>query len=128
MGARADVWTEERIDLVVGRLLRIGVSTAAAIVLAGGLLYLIRHGGEPPHVEEFRGEPRALRSVAGILRATTAMSAQGIIQLGVLALVCTPIARVLFTVFAFTRARDYTYVVVALAVLAILLFSLLQGR
>jgi uncharacterized membrane protein len=128
MGARDATWSAERVELIVGRLLRIGVSTAAAIVLAGGVLYLVRHGGEQPNLAVFRGEPRALRSVHGILIAATSMSAQGIIQLGVLVLVCTPIARVIFTVVAFARARDYTYVAVALAVLTVLLFSLLQGR
>jgi uncharacterized membrane protein len=128
MGASVAPWSEERVERILARLLRIGVSTAAAIVLAGGVLYLVRHGGEQPRVEVFRGEPRALRNVAGILSAAASLQAQGIIQLGVLVLVCTPIARVIFTVFAFARARDYTYVVVALVVLGILLFSLLQGR
>ena len=39
-----------------------------------------------------------------------------------------PIARVVLTFVAFLRQRDYTYVVITLVVLGVLLFSLLSGR
>jgi uncharacterized membrane protein len=47
-----------------------------------------------------------------------------IIQLGLLMLIATPIARVLFSVIAFLLERDFLYVVVSGIVLAVLLFSL----
>jgi uncharacterized membrane protein len=53
-----------------------------------------------------------------------ALSSGGVIQLGLLLLVATPVARVIFSVFAFARQRDFTYVVLTLIVLAILLYSL----
>jgi uncharacterized membrane protein len=39
-------------------------------------------------------------------------------------LIATPVARVLFTVFAFAYERDWTYVAVTLIVLTLLLYSL----
>jgi uncharacterized membrane protein len=45
-------------------------------------------------------------------------------SLGILLLIATPVARVIFTVFAFAHERDWTYVVVTLIVLALLLYSL----
>ena len=50
---------------------------------------------------------------------------RGIIQLGLLLLIATPIARVVFSVYAFARQRDRTYVLVTLVVLAVLLYSLI---
>ena len=53
------------------------------------------------------------------------MSARAIIQLGLLLLIATPVARVLFSAIAFALERDSMYVVITLIVLAILLYSLL---
>lgn len=128
MSSSRGVWTEERVEQLVGRLLQIGVSTAAAIVLTGGVLYLMRHGIEHRSLNVFGGEPLALRTVDGIWRAAVAVQARGIIQLGVLVLICTPIARVVFTALAFARARDHTYVTITLTVLILLLFGLLYGQ
>jgi uncharacterized membrane protein len=51
----------------------------------------------------------------------------GIIQIGLLLLIATPVARVAFSVFAFVLQRGSTYVVVTLVVLTILIYSILRG-
>lgn len=117
-------WTDERVDRLVGRLLQIGVSTAAAVVVAGGLLYLIRHGGELADHRQFQGEPAELRSLWGIAGAALEIRGRGLIQLGLLLLVATPVLRVLLLAGAFALQRDRLYTLVALLVLGILLFSL----
>jgi len=53
---------------------------------------------------------------------------RGIIQLGLLLLIATPVARVAFSIAAFAMQRDRLYVVVTLMVLAILLYSLTSGQ
>jgi hypothetical protein len=70
-------------------------------VLAGGLAYLSRHGGEAPGYHVFRGEPADLRSLRGILQEAWSLRGRGIIQLGLLLLIATPVARVAFLVYAF---------------------------
>jgi len=52
------------------------------------------------------------------------MHAHGIIQLGLLLLIATPVARVAFSVVAFAAERDWLYVAITLIVLAILIYSL----
>lgn len=121
-------WTDTRVEAIIGTLLRVGVLLAASVVLAGGALYLIRHPGEEPSRHVFHAEPKALTSVANVARSAASGSAQGIIQLGLLLLIATPIARVLFSVYAFHRQHDYLYVVLTLIVLTILLYSLIWGR
>ena len=118
-------WTDERMERFIGELLRIGVLLAAALVLAGAVVSLAQHGGQRPDYQVFRGEPRALRGVAGIVREAVALDGPGLVQIGLLVLIATPVARVVFSVFAFAAQRDRTYVVITLVVLAVLGFSLL---
>jgi len=114
----------ERMDAIIGSLLRTGVTLAAALVLIGGLIYLFRHGAEPPSYAVFRGEPADLRTLPGIFHDVRSLRGRGIIQFGLLILIATPVARVAFLVYAFSRQRDMLYTAVALIVLALLAFSL----
>jgi uncharacterized membrane protein len=120
-------WTDKDVEQILGILLRTGVILAAVVVLIGCFFYLARHGSEPANYQAFRGEPAELRSLRGIIEDALALRARGIIQLGLLLLIATPVARVIFSVFAFARERDYTYVFLTLVVLAILTYSLVFG-
>jgi|HubBroStandDraft_3_1064219.scaffolds.fasta_scaffold126134_2 uncharacterized membrane protein len=117
-------WNDFRIEIIVGTLLRTGVIIAASVVLFGAVLYLTRHGHEIPNYASFHGEPESLKSPVEIFQGVMHMSARAIIQLGLLLLIATPVARVLFSAIAFALERDPMYVVITLIVLAILLFSL----
>jgi len=117
-------WNDQKIEHIIGNLLRAGVMLAAAVVLAGGILYLLRHGGAQPDYRSFRGEPMQLRSITGISKSAATLHSKGIVQLGLLLLVLTPIARVLFSAVAFALEGDRVYVAVTLIVLAVLMFSL----
>ncbi len=116
--------TDERLDSMGSFVLRLGVNLAAAIVLAGAVVFLYRHGHELAHYAVFRGEPSDLRTIGGILRDAAALSGRGLIQLGLLALVATPVARVALSLVVFAVQRDRIYVAVTLLVLALLLLSL----
>jgi uncharacterized membrane protein len=117
-------WSDERVELLLGRLLRAGVVAAAILVLAGGVLYLRRHGLEPPDGAVFRGEPDDLTRVGGILRASGALSGRGLIMGGLLLLIATPVARVAVSLAAFVHQRDRLYVAITAFVLLLLLASL----
>jgi uncharacterized membrane protein len=121
-------WDDRRVEFAISRLLRTGVLIAAAVAVAGGAIYLVRHGQQPFDYRLFRGEPSDLRSPLGILADALAGRGRGLIQLGLLLLIATPVARVVFSVFAFAMQRDRLYVAVTLLVLAVLLFSLAGGR
>jgi uncharacterized membrane protein len=119
--------TDKRIDQLMGLLLRSGVILAASIVLAGGVIYLVRYPFPAINYHVFQGEPQNLRTVSGVFSEAKAFHGRGLIQLGLLVLIATPIARVTFSVFAFFYERDWKYVVFTLIVLGLLLYSLL-GR
>jgi uncharacterized membrane protein len=120
-------WTDERVERVIGNLLRWGVILAAAVVLAGGVIYLARYGSTIPDYRVFRGEPSDLRNVSGIVTGAGSWHSRGVILFGLLLLIATPVARVAFSVVAFALQRDRTYVVVTLIVLAVLLYSLTRA-
>src|SRR6267143_6137598 len=118
---------DRRMDEIIGRLLQAGVILAAVFVLAGGIVYLARHQMPVTNYRVFQGEPAELRTVPGILHEALALRGRGLIQLGLLILIATPIARVAFSVVAFLYERDWTYVLVTLIVLGLLIYSLLGG-
>jgi uncharacterized membrane protein len=117
-------WTDRRVEAILGGLLRLGVMTAAAVVMFGAAVYLVRHGTSSPDYGGFHGEPEELRSLHGIVRAAWSFRGRGLIQLGLVLLIATPVARVAFSVFAFARQRDWMYLIVTLVVLGTLLYSL----
>ena len=121
-------WGAGRLERLMGNLLRIGVVVSATVVGGGAVLFLVRHGGELPHYRVFHGEPSDLRSVHGIVVDALGGSARGLVQLGLLLLIATPVARVVLAVIGFLRERDRTYVVITLVVLSVLLFSISGGR
>ena len=120
-------WTDQRVEVLIGKLLRNGVMLSAGIVLAAGIWYLVRFGATTPDYRVFRGEPSEFRSVSGILKGLGSLRCRSYVQFGLLLLIATPVARVAFSVFAFHAERDRTYVVVSLIVLAVLIFSLSGG-
>ena len=120
-------WSDEKMEQIIGTLLISGVIAAALIVLVGGVLYLIRYGATFPDYAVFRGEPPGLRSVSGIITDALSFRIQGVIQLGLLLLIATPVARVAFCLLAFALQRDRTYIIVTLIVFAVLIYSLSGG-
>jgi uncharacterized membrane protein len=115
------------VEQLVGNLLRIGVFIAAVVAILGGIAYLLQHGGTRPDYAIFHGEPAALRSLTGIVTGAIALDRASVVQLGIILLIATPIARVLFTLVAFAVRRDWLYVIVSGIVLVLLGFSLLGG-
>ncbi|HWT66228.1 MAG TPA: DUF1634 domain-containing protein [Terracidiphilus sp.] len=118
---------DRRLELMIGNLLRIGVTVAAAIVLLGGTVYLAHHATEPVSYHTFIPGPEKLRTLGGIVQSAAHFESQGLIQFGLLLLIATPIARVVFAVVGFQLERDRLYVAISLVVLTILIFSLLHA-
>ncbi|HEY5087935.1 MAG TPA: DUF1634 domain-containing protein [Gemmatimonadaceae bacterium] len=121
---RTGRWSDEHVELFIGNLLRWGVIFAAAVTAIGGAIFLFLHGGSIADYHTFRGQPAALTSVPEIARNAYMLQPPAIIQLGLLLLIATPIARVALSLLAFVKQHDRTYIVVTTVVLALLLYSL----
>ncbi|MBD2503305.1 DUF1634 domain-containing protein [Anabaena azotica] len=124
MSANRSNLSERQFEILVGNLLRYGVIIATAVVFIGGVFYLINHGNEAPNYEIFRGEPPYFSSPEGVATAAFSGRRRGIIQLGLLLLIITPVARVAFSLLAFIRQRDSLYIIITIIVLLGLLISL----
>jgi uncharacterized membrane protein len=117
-------WTDLRMEIIIGALLRTGVILAAVVVFSGAVLFLAHHGREVLDYSTFHGEPEALRSISGIIHGATHLSGRALIQLGLLLLIATPVARVAFSAVGFAIEHDYLYVGITLFVLLVLMYSL----
>ncbi len=115
-------------ERTLGRLLRVGVLAAIALVLPGAVLYLAGHGWERADYHTFRGEPAELRRIVPVFWQALSLRGPGLIQLGVLLLISTPVARVASSAYAFARQGDRLYVAITLTVLGVLAYSLLASR
>jgi len=121
-----------RLELLISRLLRVGVITSVALMVIGMIATFKQHpdyvsssvvldsavgpGATFPH--EFGALLASLRQLRG----------EAIVTLGLLVLMATPVMRVAVSVFAFIRHRDRTYALITAAVLCLLLLSLVLGR
>jgi uncharacterized membrane protein len=110
--------TDDRLEQIIGNLLRAGVLLSAAVVAAGGAWYLAANGRAAPAYARFHP---ASRGVADLARLPLD---RGIILAGLLILIATPVARVSFSLVAFALERDRLYVAVTAVVLVILLLSI----
>lgn len=118
-------WSDRRVERIVGTLLRWGVLLSAAVVAVGAIMFLVQHGGDRFDFKTFPEQvPARTATLGGIMQEAGAFHSRGIIQLGLLLLIATPVARVLFSVFAFALEKDRVYVGITLVVLAILLYSI----
>jgi uncharacterized membrane protein len=119
--------TDRSIENMISILLRLGVLISGSVVLAGGVYYLLRHGGDVETYRMFRGTAEADRILSQIVNGAIALRARSIIQLGLLLLIATPILRVAFSLVGFAFERDRAYVAIASIVLAVLLYSVISG-
>lgn len=116
------------IEQFIGLQLRFGVLLSSLIVLTGGLLYLLQSGNMAlPHYQLFIGEKAGLTTGREIWNGVTALKARGIIQLGVVVLIATPILRIFFSLIGFIIEKDRLYVGITLIVLSVMMFSIFGG-
>ena len=116
--------SDTKMDIAVGHLLRFGVSLAAGVVLTGWVFYLAHEHGVAPDYRHFHGKPLPVREIGGVIQGVRRLDSRSIIQLGILLLIATPVARVLFCIGGFAEQKDKLYVLVSSTVLAILIYSL----
>ncbi|RZK52850.1 MAG: DUF1634 domain-containing protein [Pedobacter sp.] len=115
---------DKDVQLILGTLLRIGVLVSTAIVIIGGVVFLSTQKNQTVSFQNFNPEQAKFSSVAKIFTGLKTMNGLAIIQFGVLLLIFTPIARVVFSIFSFLMEKDYMYVVIGIIVLCVIITSL----
>ncbi len=116
------------IEKIIGLQLRYGVVIASLIVLIGGVLYLVQQGqGAIPPYRTFLGESAGYTSLSQIVKGIGAGQAKGIVQMGVVVLIATPILRIAFSLVGFILEKDRLYIIITAIVLSVMLFSIFGG-
>lgn len=122
------------IDLIIGKLLRIGVIVSCAITVFGGIIYLFQHQEPVTRFKNvadngglFEGAPDYLREFSSIIPQVFNFDGAAIIQLGVIALIATPILRVFFSLISFVIEKDKLYIFISFLVLVIIFVNMIFG-
>lgn len=118
--------SDHELELTMAGILLAGVRLSAALVIVGALLFLARHGLEQASYHIFAGEPAWLKSPSAIFAGLFQGKGRSFIELGLICLVLTPVARVAMALVLFARKKDPVYTLITFFVLMILLYSLVS--
>jgi uncharacterized membrane protein len=118
---------DQRLELAIAHMLRIGVIVAALLVFLGGILYLTGTNAPAPDYVRFHPFASDIGSFSTVLSGLAALRPESFIQLGILALIATPVLRVILCIVGFGIERDWLYVAVSVTVFAVLIYSLLRA-
>lgn len=119
---------DRSMELFISNILRSGVALSTVVAVFGLVVFLWHHGLDPALKSEAR-EAAQLRDVRDIVTGAFHWRPEGrhVMQLGIVLLVLTPIARVFCAAIGFYRRRDMVYVGISLLVLTVLLYGLFFG-
>jgi uncharacterized membrane protein len=120
------------VELLISRLLRLGVSISVALVVLGTVVTFVHH-------PQYLSDPDALETVTGtgavfphslhdVFVGLGQFHGPALVMLGLLVLIATPVLRVAVSIVGFARQRDRTFVVITTVVLALLMVSFTLGR
>ncbi len=116
-------------NAVISGVLRYGVVISAVIIAFGTILLLAKSGtlevsGQVTYYPNQVPHGNLDVSLNGLLSGLRSLDPLSIIELGVLVLLSTPVARVLASIFLFAAERDRTYAFITAVVLLLLVFSM----
>ena len=120
-------WQDKDIEVALGNLLRWGVILSSVVVLVGGIIYLFNQGNTSPDYRTFHGLEQPYHSLSNVFAGIKDWKGEPIVQLGVILLIATPVARIVFSIIGFIREKDYLYILIALIVLGIIITSMILG-
>lgn len=118
---------DKEIEYIMGMLLAVGVLISGLVVLFGSIIYLYQNRYVTSNYNIFIGEPERLRNLYDIIKGAFQLRGRELIQFGLVLLIATPVARVIFAVIGFYMEKDRLYTLISAIVLIILLLSLLAG-
>ncbi len=113
-------------EIWISHVLRFGVTFAGIIIFAGVLAFLAlgaRAGDPHTYHDVIHDHARAL-SLGSVFRGLSSGHALDIVNVGLIALILTPVLRVAMTVLLFLAQRDRVFTLVTAVVLAVLVLGL----
>jgi uncharacterized membrane protein len=121
-----------QVELIISTLLRVGVVLSLSIVLIGTITTFTHHHDyfSSPTARDLILSPDAVypHSVRQVFTGVRQMQGRGIVMLGLLLLIATPVMRVAVSIFGFVYEHDRKYVLITSIVLILLLLSFVLGK
>ena len=108
------------LNRLVASLLRVGVILGASFAMIGLSIWATQGFDNPAPIANY--------DLLSVFELATTGSASGIVYLGIIILMATPILRVSLSTVYFSKEMDGKFVVITIIVLAMLLFALFSGR
>ncbi|MEG1503904.1 MAG: DUF1634 domain-containing protein [Enterococcus sp.] len=105
-----------KIERSIGYILRIGVIVSAVIILIGMLLLFFQPANDQVPTDLWL-----------IFQGVLKLNGEAFIMLGLFCLILTPVLRVVVSIVAFAKEKDYLYVIITLIVLVILIIGMTFG-
>ena len=123
--------TSSALERSIVVILRAGVGSSLFLVVLGTVVSFVQNPTYR-HSDAVRraitqGRVQVPHSLGGVLSGLSAGKGTGLVLLGLLVLLCTPIARVVVSLWGFAIVRDRKFVIITAVVLAILAASFLLG-
>ena len=118
-------------ELLISMLLRFGLVASVSVILAGMAVSFAHH---PEYLTSAMETGRltasgdAPHSLAGVWTGLLALRGRAVVMLGLLLLICVPVARVLLSLFIFGYRRNRAFLVITAVVSGLLLVSFLVGK
>ena len=131
-----DLRTSVHLERAVTLVLRVGVVASSAVLATGTVLTLVSAGSRRAASSAVSGLRRGtlrqhgwptFHTVGGVVGAAVHGQGPGLVMLGVLLLVATPVVRVAVSVVGFLLERDRRFVLVTALVLGVLVGSFALG-
>src|SRR5438045_2129198 len=113
----------KKMEITMSLILAVGMIISVCLVMLGGTLYLLQHGGESMQYE-LTQDDHFSTSVRLIFDAALSFTPFGIIELGLLVLVATQAIRVGLLVWFYGVMRDYWFTLISLFIFCVLIYSL----
>lgn len=120
-----------KVEILISMILRIGVLTSLAVVLAGLAISFVHHPDYLRSRQDLKQVTAPGRTSPHNFHDVVEGIGQGrgeaVTMLGLLLLIATPVVRVAVSIFAFVYERDPVFVAITAFVLAMLVVSFFLG-
>ena len=124
-----------KIEILISEILRWGVALSLGLMVLGTALIFLRadtYGAGGGNAEDLARlialEHTIPHSLAWLWHGLLALDGQAVIVLGLLLLIATPVLRVVASVLAYLRERDWVYFGITGTVLVLLMLCFLLGK
>ncbi|MGX9987289.1 DUF1634 domain-containing protein [Chryseobacterium sp. POL2] len=118
-------FTDIDLNRSVGNLLRLGVILSVITSLIGFIKLYLEGFKMPENYKDLSTPTDHVWQT--FWTSLTNFEGIGIIQLGILILILTPLMRIIFALIGYLKEKDYTYVIISAIVLCIMIISFVSG-